>query len=253
LKFEIPSELGDVARPDRSPCYNSYLLEEAIIMLRTRVVILTISTALACGVAALACSGLAIAHEFLVNGSAIKAGEKVEVKGSGGVALEAEIAKTPAHIGCGEGLLPAGASNLLEEAGKFKSKIELKACGIDMVIFGVEEDLPKCKVANFNVENTGALTEAGIATVLGTGAEKLLGQILVSEVTGAGACTLAGTYKLLGTTTCDIPDYPVTSPGIVVGCNPLGGKEVKLDGGESVKLDLVLGIEGAKGQTFSSN
>lgn len=222
-------------------------------MLKTKVAALTISTALACGAIAFLWGGPAIAHEFLVNGSAIKAGEKVEVKGSGGVALEAEIAKIAAHIGCGEGLLPTGASDLLEEAGKFKSKIELKACGIDMVSAGAEEDLPKCKVANFNVESTGELTEAGIATVSGTGTEKLLGQILVSEVAGAGACTLSGTYKLLGTTTCDIPDYPVTSPAIAVGCNPLGGKEVKLDGGESVKLDLALGIEGAKGQTFSSN
>lgn len=222
-------------------------------MFRARAVTRIISAALVCSATALACSGSAIAHEFLVNGAAIAKTEKVEVKGNGAVALEAEIAKTAAHIGCSEGLLPSGVSDVLEEAGKFRSKIELKACGVDIVSGGGEEDLPKCKVANFNVENTGELTEAGIATVLGAGAERLFGQILISEVTGAGACTLTGTYKLTGTTACDIPDYQVTNPGITVACSPLGAKEVKLSGAESVKLDLALGIEGLKGQSFSSN
>jgi hypothetical protein len=223
-------------------------------MLRTKLAILTVSTTLVFVSTALACGGPpAMANEFLVNGSAIAKGEKVEVKGGGGVDLEATIAKLTTHIGCGEGLLPAGTSNVLEEAGKFKSKIELKACGTDIVNSGAEEDEPTCKVANFNVESAGELSEAGIASISGTGTEKIFGEIVISEVTGAGACALAGTYKITGTTTCDIADYPVTSPGITIGCNPLGGKEVKLSGSEAIKLDLVLGIEGTKGQTFSSN
>jgi hypothetical protein len=225
-------------------------------MFRTRIVILTtISTILVYGATAVACGGPppAMAHEFLINGSAIAKGETVEVRGGGGVGLEAMIAKLTTHVGCGEGLLPTGASNVLEEAGKFKSKIEFKACGTDIVNAGAEEDESTCKVANFNVESTGELTEAGIATVSGAGTEKLLGSVIISEVTGAGACALTGTYKLTGTTLCDIPNYPVINPEITMGCSPPGGKEVKLSGSESVKLDLALGLEGIKGQAFSSN
>ncbi len=220
-------------------------------MFRTRFAILTMSTALACCSSAVACEG-GMAHEFLVNGAKIAAGEKVEVRGTGGFAVEATVASLATHVRCDEGLLPVGTANVLEEAGKFKSKLELKACTSTIVSTGTEEDEPKCKVANFNVENTGELTEAGIATISGAAAEKVFAEIVISEVAGAGACALAGTYKLKGTTACDIPDYLVTIPGIFIGCDPLGSKEIKL-GTESAKLDLPLGIEGTKGQTFSSN
>jgi hypothetical protein len=192
------------------------------------------------------------AHEFVVEGKAIAKGSKVEVRGSGGVALEGSIAALSSHIGCGEGLLPVGTSNVLEEAGKFKSKIELKACGTDDISAGVEEDEPKCKVPNFNVESTGELIEGGVASVSGSGTEKSFATIKIEEVSGAGACAVAGEFALKGATTCDVPDYLVTSPGFLIACNPLGGKEVKL-GKETTKLDLTLGIEGTKGQTFSSN
>jgi hypothetical protein len=222
------------------------LERKVLIMSRTRFATLSISVMLVLGAGG---SSIALAHEFIVNGLAIK--EAVEVRGGGGVGLEAKVAKLTAHIGCAEGLLPAGASNVLEEAGKFKAKIELKACGVDIVSAGVEEDIPTCQVPNFNVEGTGELTEGGIATMSGVGASKVFAKIAISEVKGAGACTLAGTYELRGITACDIPDYLVTIPGIVIGCDPLGNKEVKL-GSEPTKLDLGLGLEGAKGQTFSS-
>lgn len=217
-------------------------------MSKTKFATLTILVTLVMGAGE---ASTALAHEFIVNGLPIK-GETVEVRGSGGVGLEAKVAKLATHLGCGEGVLPAGASNVLAEAGKFKSKIELKACGVDIVSSGVEEDMPKCQVPNFTVESTGELIEGGIASVSGAGAEKAFAKIEISEVKGAGACTLAGTYELKGTTTCDIPDYLVTGPAIAIGCDPLGNKEIKF-GSESTKLDLLLGLEGAKGQTFSSN
>ncbi len=218
-------------------------------MTRTRFVTLTILVTLALGAGE---SSTALAHEWIDNGSAIAKGETVEVRGSGGIGLEAIVASLTTHIGCGEGLLPAGPSNVLEEAGKFKSKIELKACGVDIVSSGVEEDEPTCKILNFNVESTGELTESGIVNISGVGTEKVFGEIAISKVAGAEACALEGTFKLTGTATCDVPDYPVKSPGIAIGCSPPGGKEIKFDG-VSTKLDLALGIEGAKGQAFSSN
>lgn len=192
------------------------------------------------------------AHEFIVNGKAVGVKEKVEVEGSGGIFLEATVAKTATHLACGEGLLPIGATNVLEELGKFKSKVEFKACTATAVSAGVEEDEPKCKVPSFNLEGTGELTEAGVASVTGSAAEKTFATVKIEEVTGAGACALAGTYELKGTSLCDVPDYLVTGPGIVMGCSPLGAKEVKF-GTEPAKLDLSLGIGGTKGQTFSSN
>jgi hypothetical protein len=218
-------------------------------MSRTKLVIALMSTALILGPGA---STALAAHEFLVNGKGVAKEEKVEVDGTGAIFLEATVAKTATHLACGEGVIPTGASNVLEELGKFKTKLELKACTSTSVAAGVEEDAPKCKVPNFNLEATGELTEAGIATVSGTGAEKILATVKIEEVAGAGACALAGTFKLKGSTGCDIPDYLVTHPGFGVGCTPPGGKEVKF-GEEPAKLDLALGVVGTKGQSFSSN
>jgi hypothetical protein len=220
-----------------------------MLMSRARLVILTVSATL---IPAIGAASTAVAHEFIVNGASVSKGVKVEVQGGGGVFVETTVASVATHIECGEGLLPVGTANVLEEAGKFKSKLELKACTATTVGSGVEEDTPKCKVSNFAVEGTGELTEAGISNISGTGASKGLAKVEISEVAGAGACSLAGTFELKGATACDLPDYLVTSPGIAIGCNPLGGKELKF-GPEPAKLDLSLGIEGAKGQTFSSN
>jgi hypothetical protein len=195
-------------------------------------------------------SSTALAHEFIANGSPVK--EAVEVRGSGGIGLEGSVAKLTTHLGCGEGVLPTGTSNVVEGAGKFQSKIEFKACGVDIVNSGVEEDMSKCQVSNFNLESTGELPEAGIASMSGTGAEKIFAKIEISEVKGAGSCALAGGYTLSGATRCVIPNELVTRPGFLIACDPLGNKEVKF-GTEPVKLDLTLGLEGAKGQTFSSN
>jgi hypothetical protein len=218
---------------------------KVIIMSRTGFATFTILVTLVLGAGE---SSTALAHEFIVNGSGIK--EAVEVEGTGGVGLEGSIAKITTHIGCGEGRVTAG-SDLLA-SGSFKTGIELKACGLNTVSSGVEEDQAKCQVANFTVEGLGSLTEAGIASVSGRGTENTFATIVVSEVTGAGTCTLAGKYELRGTTSCIIPDELVTSPGFLIGCDPLGNKGIKL-GTEPVKLSLDMGIEGAKGQTFSSN
>ncbi len=219
-------------------------------MYKMRLAALTIFSVLALGVGESA-TALA-AHEFVVGGKAVGKGEKVEVQGGGGIFLEATAAKTATHLRCAEGLLPAGVTNVLEELGKFKSKLELKACTATAVTAGAEEDEPKCKVPNFNLESAGELTEAGVASISGVGEKVLLATVKIEEVAGAGACSLAGTYELKGTSLCDIPDYLVTGPGIVMGCNPLGSKEVKF-GLEPAKLDLSLALSGTKGQTFSSN
>jgi hypothetical protein len=213
-------------------------------MLRVKFAISIMSTALVLSIGV----PTAAAHEFIVNGSGIK--EAVEIRGTGDIGLEGSVAKITTHIGCGEGLVTAG-SDLLG-SGTFKVGIELKACGLDTVSSGVEEDQPKCQVANFTVEGLGELTEAGIAVVSGRETGDVFTKIAISEVTGAGTCMLAGKYELKGITSCVIPDELVTSPGFLIGCDPLGNKGVKL-GLEPVKLSLDLGIEGTKGQTFSSN
>jgi hypothetical protein len=219
-------------------------------MFRATLAILTISTALM--LSAGASTALASTHNFLINETPVK--ENVEVEGGGGIFVEAPIKGVAMHVGCGEGLLSAGAANVLEEGGKFKSKIELKACGTDDVnAKGAEEDLSGCNVPNFTLEGSGELIEAGVASVSGVGAEKTFASIKIENVNTEASCTVSGTYTLTGTTLCDLPDYPVAGPGIAIGCNPLGAKEVKFIK-EPVKLDLSLGMQGAKGQSgFSSN
>jgi hypothetical protein len=219
-------------------------------MFRIKLVILSLLAALA--LSAVASPTALAVHEFIVNGKTIAKGEKVEIQGSGGIYLEATLAKTLTHIECQQALLPVGASNVLEEGGKSKLKVEFKGCTVTTVIAGAVENQPKCKVVSFNLEGTSELPEAGVASIVGSGAEKLFSKIEVAEVSGAGACALAGTYELKGTQLCDIPAYSETLPGFGIACPPVGGKEVKL-ATETAKLYLALGISGTKGQTLSSN
>jgi hypothetical protein len=116
------------------------------------------------------------------------------------------VAKLSIHITCQEGLLPAGAENVLEEAGKFKIKLEFKACTVTTVNAGVIENQPKCKVASFTAVGSGELTEAGIISVT----NKPFATIEIAEVTGAGACTLTGKFEITGTQLCAIPHYSLT-------------------------------------------
>lgn len=192
-------------------------------------------------------SSTALAHEFTVNGKAVGTGETIEILGGGGIFLETTVASTAVHIGCGEGLLPKGAKNIIEEKGKFKVAIEFKSCTTTVVSSGVEGDEPKCKVPNFNMEATGELTEAGVASI----SHSPFATIDIEGV-GTETCPLKGDFELKGTQLCDVPDYSVTVPWVDMGCNPLGGKEIKF-GTESAKIYLSLGINGARGETFSSN
>ncbi len=188
----------------------------------------------------------ASAHEFLVNGTAIAPAEKIEVQGNViAVQTEGILAGASIHTTCQEGVVPA-ASNLLEEKGKVKIKIEYKACTISTVNAGVVENLPKCKLASFNIEGSGELTEAGVVSIKGSP----FATLKIEE--NGGACTLKGEFKEEGTVLCSIPDYSVTGNLALLVCTPTGSTGLK-EGTEPAKLYLTTGLYAAKGQTLSSN
>ncbi len=194
-------------------------------------------------------SSTASAHEWFVNGKAIAAAEKVEISGNqlpGENQLEGVILGASVHISCQQVVLPA-ASNLLEEKGKLKTKQEYKACTLSTVNGeGVVENSPKCKIANFNAEGAGELSEAGIIKVKG----EPFAIIKIEE--NGGACTLKGEYKVETTQECSLPHFAVASLVAVILCNPTGSKLLKL-GVEPAKLYADIGVAGTKGQTLSSN
>jgi hypothetical protein len=189
-------------------------------------------------------------HRFIVNGKTIGKGEKIEVQANLASAvnqLEGVVAKLSVHISCQLTLAPA-AGNALEESGKLKLKVEYKACAATTVSGGVVENQPKCKVKEFAAEGTGELAEAGVIVVKGTP----FATVHMEEVTGAGACTLAGEFKVEGSQKCSLAHYPVTVTVGVIECNPSGSKELKL-GGEPAKLYSSIAVSGTKGQTLSSS
>lgn len=192
----------------------------------------------------------ASAHEFFVNGKAIGAGEKIEVQGNqlpGNNQLEGVIAGASVHISCQQVLLPA-AKNVLEEKGKLKTAQEYKACTLTTVNGeGIVENSPKCKVANFNAEGSGELTEAGVFSVKGSPFATI--KIENSETE---TCTLKGEYKVETTQECSVPHYSVSVYILLILCTPLGSKSLKL-GTEPAKLYASIGLAGVKGQLLSAN
>jgi hypothetical protein len=191
-------------------------------------------------------SATAMAHEFFVNEKAIGKGEKVEVQGNqipGVNQLEGTVAKLQVHITCQENPLPAGSTDVLEEAGKLKIKSEYKGCTVSTVSGGVVENQPKCKLKEFAAEGSGELIESGTMSVKGSP----LGTVHIEEVTGAGACTLTGEFKMEGTQACTVPHSEVVVTVLTVECNPAGSKELKL-GAEPTKLTSTASITGTKGQ-----
>jgi hypothetical protein len=192
------------------------------------------------------------AHEFIVNGKGVAAGEKVEFGGNWQQQqqqqIEIVVAKLSAHMHCQMVIIPIGTTNVLEEKGKMKVKIEFKACTVYTLSGEIIENQPKCKIKEFTAEGSGELTEAGMITVKGAP----FATIHIEEVTGAGACTLAGEFKIEGTQLCPISHYAVGVIVIIITCNPAGSKELKL-GGEPAKLYLPLVASGSKGQRISSN
>jgi hypothetical protein len=216
-------------------------------MSRVKLVMLSLLATFA--LSAVASSTALATHEFLVNGKAIAKGEKVEVQGNViAEGTETTIAKLPVHMACVEGAVPPGTTNVLEEAGKFKTKVEYKTCGVVTVSGGIAEDQPKCKVPGFITEGSGELTEAGVVSIKGTP----FATVRIEEVAGAGACALTGEYKVEGTQLCAIPDYSLTGYIGPIVCDPTGSKELKL-GGEVLKVFSTTGIYATKGQTLSSN
>jgi hypothetical protein len=201
-------------------------------------------------------SSTASAHEFLVNGKAIGA-EPVEYGGNiqqWQPQFESVLAKLPVHIQCQWGQWPVGSKNVLESGGKYKIFIEFKGCTVTTINSSGEPELqPKCKVAKVTAEGAGELNEAGVLSTSGTkGAEKGFAEIEISEVSGAGACTLTSKPEVKGTQLCSIYHYSFPYLVANVNCNGAGSKELKL-GGEPAKLNLQAGIVGTKGQTISSN
>jgi hypothetical protein len=215
-------------------------------MSRMKLVVLSLLAAFALSAVA---SSTASAHEWLVNGKAIAAGEKVEINGNqipGNNQLEGVIAKLSIHITCQEVLAPP-AGNTIEEKGKFKIKLEYKACTVYALESEAMGNEPKCKVAAFNAEGSGELTAAGIMTV--SGAPFATIKIENSETE---TCLLDGEFKVETTQVCSLPHYAVAAWVAVIECNPAGSEKLKL-GTEPAKLYSVVGVSGTKGQKLSSN
>jgi hypothetical protein len=213
-------------------------------MQRMRFAMLSVLAALA--LSAVASSTAMATHEFFVNEKTIGKGEKIEVDGNqmpGGNLLEGTVAKLQINIACQANQLPAGSADVLEEAGKFKIKSEYKGCTVSTVSGGTVENQPKCKLKEFAAEGSGELIESGTMRVKGSP----LGTVHIEEVSGAGACALAGEFKMEGTQACTVPNSEVVVTVLTVACNPAGSKELKL-GAEPTKLTSTVSIAGTKGQ-----
>jgi hypothetical protein len=214
-----------------------------------RFAMLSVLTALALSTVA---SATASAYVFNINGKELAEGEKIEVIGNaipGENQLEGTVAKSTIATTCQGDLLPS-AGNVIEERGKLKVKIEFKACTVVSINKGVVENLPKCRVkgGEFAMTAEGELTGAGELTIKPKSGEPLV-TLTIEEVSGGGACTLTGTYKVEGSQVCTLPHFEVQAAVVALACNPAGGK-VKL-GGESARLYTTVAIAGAKGQKLS--
>jgi hypothetical protein len=224
-------------------------------MLRINCAALSLLVALTLSVLA-SSTALAATNEFVVNGSTIAKGEKVEVNLSEtSISLfETVVAGTHVNIECQYGVSEKG-STALEGEGKAKSTIELEGCSLTTVSGGVSEGLPKCKIKGgvIKMKLVGELFEAG-NFVFETPSKESAGTVTIEEVSGAGACGIAGTFSISeggeGFIYCEIPRYANDVTVISLECLP--GGPLKF-GKEELKDYIKFGMSGTKGQKIHSS
>jgi hypothetical protein len=173
-------------------------------------------------------SSSALAHEYLVEGKAIAAGEKVEAVGDTGLQwVETKIGGLPIVQECDEGL---GTGNL-EEKGKSTSRSESKNCRIFEINKGKRTYLSACSLKEpVVIEATGELTGVGEDILTGSGKEETFSEF---EIKGE-SCVIKGKYKVKGTQLCTSPLAELEKV-LHEGICTAAGSKLKL-GTESVRL-----------------
>ncbi len=219
-------------------------------MSRVKFIMLSMLAAFALSAVA---SATASAHEFFINGSALSKTEEVQgnsIPYATENKFESIIAKLNVNINCAVAVAPGGAANVLETAGKIKSKIEFKDCSIYKTAKGATEEQIACSLKEPVVaEAEGSLNGAGELELKPTAANKTL--FSEFEIVGTG-CAIAGKQKVEGEPQrCAIPNYGVEAEIGFVSCGP-GGSALKL-GTEGAKLYFTIALVSKVDNKFYSN
>jgi hypothetical protein len=200
---------------------------------------------------AIASSTALAAHEFIVNGTTIKAGEKVEAQADqlpGIDQFESTLLSSNIHISCQQGI-NGKESVFLEEKGKAKSTIEFKACTLTIGNASGVENVPACKVSVAAAVTTDELTNSGellIKPAEGT----VFTKITIEKVNKEASCALATTVEVKGEQVCTLPHFGIVVYVSEIDCTPSNSK-LKL-AAETAKLSATIGLAGLKGQELAS-
>ncbi len=165
---------------------------------------------------------------WIVAGKGIGGGEKTEIDGSGwdGGQMEFMVTGINVDLYCADSSARAGASNVLEEAGKLKSKIEYGGCSVSEVSkAGGSAPVIGCKLEeSFASETEGELTGPGEVMLKPVTGEN----VFVIEKVGTGSCAIEGKYQIIGTQVCTVPASGVGRPLASLACTP-GGSGLTLE------------------------
>lgn len=194
-------------------------------MAKIKLILLSLLLATALGTIT---SASASAHEYLVEGTPVGAGVKLEVEGTTSLVwIETSILKAPIVQECDEGT----GTGFIEEKGKSTGKGEAKNCRIFQIVKGKRENLTACAMREpVVIETTGELTGIGENTAVGSKAEEGFTEF---EIKGE-SCVLAGKYTIKGQELCLSPLAEMEKVLHEVICTAAGSK-LKL-GKEPVRL-----------------
>lgn len=193
----------------------------------------TSRSALVALVAAFAMSAVATAsasaHEFIVEGKAVAAGEQVAAEGTGGVVkVEKQESNKTVTIECKS----SRSKNHLEKEGKSYGGVTFEKCAI--------VGLSGCQVPNWELKYSEQLVlfEALLADEFKSEAgQEKLGDLEIET------CALKGTYAVTGVLTCSLPGIGVEGVEHEVACEPkgsslkIGGASASITSSEKVRLE----------------
>jgi len=191
-----------------------------------RSVLVALMAVLALGAVAAASAS---AHEFIVEGKTVAAGEQVAAEGTGGVVkIEKQVSGKTVTVECKN----SRSKNHLEKEGKTNGEVTFEKCAV--------VGLSGCRVPNWKLRFSDQLVlfEAALADEFKPEPGQTELGVMEIEV-----CALKGTYAVTGTFTCALPGVGVERVEHEMICEPkgsslkIGGDSASIAGSEKIHLE----------------
>jgi hypothetical protein len=200
---------------------------------------------------ALACASAAAAtHSFVVEGTEISKGAKVEVRymTDGGTKLEGSLGGIKVLIECDDNV---GEGNL-EEKGKSTGGFKVERCYLYETSSKGKEAVTECSIEPFEFKIKGELVSgsgdtASVEDELKPNEGTKFAEIEIKAKT----CTLEGKYKFEGTQICGMPNYDSKRPDHEIDCTDTGSK-LKLST-EQANLNSLLTVETSSSAEYTES